>query len=442
MAQNNMSPSDHSNEVIAAMVDGTSSSLPVNDFSFITEFFEEMGATLSPENKERLLSMDISGLTEEQQVVYRNVIEWLSNEVQGRNARRIKGFAGTGKTVLISFLMKAFDSIGLPVAINTFTWKAALALKAKGVTRAASIHSLFYDVGGTNSKGEPFFKKVLPEDIRRNYSLIIIDEASMVNSEMQEDVESSGVPVLYVGDAGQLPAISKDDSDKTFMKNAEWGLTTVLRQALDSPIIKLSMDIREGKRIPYKNFGKGIAKIYEDELSDRSLLATDIIICGKNKTRKALNTKVRTLLGMNVKRMPAKGEPVIGMRNVLSKGLYNGQIWYAVEDYSQHPLSISEQITMVLENEDGSETRICQCIFPESEIYKTFKDRPDVVNGIIKEKDLYEVDFGYAITCHKSQGSQWDKVIVFEEYLGDREFHKQWLYTAVTRSAQKLIIVS
>jgi exodeoxyribonuclease-5 len=361
----------------------------------------------------------------------------------------------TGKTACISYLLtegyKYFPSYmrEKEIAVCTFTWKAALVLQARGIGQASSIHGLLYKPQ-ENDKGELYFVRRDKFEVMSSYSMIVVDEASMVDRKMRRDIQSYGIPVLYVGDKGQLPPISNNPADaaidNNFMAEAEDSLEEINRQAKDSPIIRLSMDVRNGKRVNYGKYGNGVFKITEDELVEEqnSLLPKmSQIICGTNDCRRAANSFMRKLYGFNRRKMPVKGEKIIGLSNVLDKGLYNGQAWLCDDDEAySYSLADSKNVSLSLVSPDNSDRRLNHCIFPEDNLFKSERMSEAQIFKYLKDMEIYSVDFGYCITCHKSQGSSFDKVLVFEEKIGDREFHKKWLYTAVTRAVSKLIIVS
>ena len=363
------------------------------------------------------------------------ILKELKDE-KGKSEIRLAGLAGTGKTQVISYLLYHLGELGSSVGVSTYTWKASLVLGKRGV-ESTSIHSRFYKFDPPTQK----FKKLLPSAVRSAYSFIVIDEASMLNKRMRTDILSYGVPILLVGDAGQLPPISNDKDDEFYMRDAEFKLTEVRRQALESPIIQLSMDIRNDVRIPYGRYGKGVFKIEEEELSEELLLKADIVICGKNNTRKNLNTNIRDLKGYDIDRMPAKGERIIMLNNFPSLGLFNGQFWFVEECYQDKYLTEGSKYYLLLKSEDGTRTITQKCAFPTDNFLADCKTSAQA-NFLCFEANISLVDFGHAITCHKSQGDSFKNVIVYEEWLGNREFHKRWMYTAVTRAEKGLIIIS
>ena len=182
------------------------------------------------------------------------------------------------------------------------------------------------------------------------------------------------------------------------MAEAEYRLNEINRQAKDSPIIRLSMDIRNGKRVPYGKYGKFVHKINAEDLEDELLLKATKIICGKNETRRNVNKYIRKLLGYNIKSMPNANEPIIGTGNVLPRLLFNGQEWSVQNDVSNYKLVDSKNVSIRLINEIN-EIRYAKLIFPEDNLYKS--EKKGFISEFIKDNELYPVDYGYAMTCHK-----------------------------------------
>lgn len=235
-------------------------------------------------------------------------------------------------------------------------------------------------------------------------------------------------------------------SSKEFMEESEFHLTEIRRQALDSPIIRLSIDIRQGKFIKFGKYGKGVFKIDGEQLSNELLLKSDQLLCGKNNTRRFLNRKIRKLKGYDNRAMPSIGEKIIGLNNLPMNGLFNGQMWLSNSDYSDTKLQYSHKSVMSLrsrEDIDGEPLSkvIIPAWFPDDLKGKSFKNEMQL-SAFLQENSIYSVDFGYAITIHKSQGDSFKRPMIFEEFLGNKKFHKKWLYTAVTRAEEKLILVS
>src|SRR6478672_6346338 len=188
----------------------------------------------------------------EQDAALKSVSEWLKAKPGSGNTPplfRLFGYAGTGKTTLAKHIAEAFDD---KVLFAAFTGKAALVMRSKGCHGASTIHSLIYR---TRESGEEVPNFELWDDAPASKAkLIVIDECSMVDAELARDLESFDVPLLVLGDPAQLPPIQGGGYFTDAKPDAM--LTEVHRQAKDDPIVRLSMDIREGKRLTPGAYGE------------------------------------------------------------------------------------------------------------------------------------------------------------------------------------------
>src|SRR6059058_2566229 len=235
---------------------------------------------------------------------------------------RLFGYAGTGKTTLARHVAQAVDG---KVLFAAFTGKAALVMRSKGCERASTIHSLIYK---TRESGEEVPSFDLWDDgPAANAKLIVIDECSMVDAELGRDLMSFGVPVLVLGDPAQLPPIAGGG----FFTDAEPDamLTEVHRQAQDDPIVRLSMQVREGRRLKPGDYGL-TSVVTKDAFDPQRALETDQILVGRNNTRRAYNTRLRERKGFTDP-LPLSGDKLVCLRNNRKKGLFNGGLWNVAE---------------------------------------------------------------------------------------------------------------
>ena len=327
----------------------------------------------------------------------------------------LAGYAGTGKTTLAKSI--AGDLEGVYFA--AYTGKAAHVLSKKGCP-ASTIHSLIYKVNFSN--GSLSFD-LNPDSSLSHAKLLIVDEVSMVDEELGEDLLSFGCPVLVLGDPAQLPPIKGcgyfTSSTPNFM------LTEIHRQAADNPIIHLATEIRNGRMPAAGQYGE--SQILPKLNDEARAIAADQMIVGKNTTRQAFNTRARQLRGFKGS-IPNLTDKLICLRNNAKNGLFNGSMWTLVDIIDR----FGEYPKVILVSDEGMRipTRIFLQYF-----------RGDIPPPH-RTKDADHFDYGYAITGHKSQGSQWDHVIVFDESLVFRADRWKWLYTAVTRAAEKVDIIS
>ena len=355
----------------------------------------------------------------------------------------LAGLAGTGKTTIVKYFMDKLNLHPDDVAFVAYTGKAALVLTSMG-TPAVTIHKLIYKaVEDPITKEVKFIKN---DKLDKPIKLIVVDEASMVSEDIQSDLESFKVPIIYIGDHGQLPPVN---GTSKLMMEANIKLEKIHRQAEGNPIIFLAKMARMGAKLPYKEFGKGVIKMSARDVTPGLLTGVEQILCGKNTTRHKLNNRVRALLGKASARVLV-GDRVICLRNNWQKGYINGMTGtvLAIQEFDKSNIKpedswryhVDQQAFDIECDHDVSnfseEGNTLRNIPFDSTVFQ-FNQTPDMKNRCIEP-----FDFAYAITVHKAQGSQYHSVLVMEEYLGDAQLHKKWLYTAITRAASSLIIVA
>lgn len=382
----------------------------------------------------------MADLTKEQQEAVDVVSDWFYNSSKQYNA--LGGFAGCGKTFIIAHIIKALGLSANKVAICAYTGKATHNLQSKGV-KAGTIHSLIYMPEEVENKEtgeiEIYFRKM--DHLEAPIELIIIDEASMVHEDIHKDLLSYNKKILYIGDCFQLPPIKAEDFNLMDDKHLCYKLTKVHRCVENSPIIRLSMDIRNGVNIDYHK-GEFFSKIKASELTDKELLDYDQVLCGKNETRSTLNEYMRSRLGNSG--LPRIFEKLIVLRNNPKFGVFNGQIVHLTSNAKKtgkQTLNMTYVDFYKIKKVDGVLNYI-----PMDERRHKFSIRNfapfDKKETYSESHDKVMADFGYAITVHKAQGSEWDNVLLFDDGFGGwGEMRQRWLYTGVTRSRSSLLWV-
>lgn len=359
----------------------------------------------------------------QQDQAMKQVAAWI-NDDSGQQVFRLFGWAGTGKSTLAVHLAEDAGK----VVFAAFTGKAALVMRKRGCHGASTIHSLIYELVDEEG-GEPRFQ--LNEDSEvKDADLVIIDEVSMVGQELAKDLLSFGKKVLVLGDPFQLPPVK----DAGFFTNVQPDvmLTEIHRQAADNPIIRMSMQIREGNGLDFGTYGE--SKVIHRKAVDRGeLLASDQVLVGRNNTRILYNDRIRELKGLP-NREPVKGDRLVCLRNNRQKHLLNGQLWTVAKVRKKG----RGEIEMVVDPEDTGTWQ------PEAKVHtheKWFQGRESEFDWNVRRR-YDEFYFGYALTVHKSQGSQWDHVYLFDESSVFRDDRDRHLYTAVTRAAEKVTVVA
>ena len=369
----------------------------------------------------------------------------------------IAGYAGTGKSTLVKFIIAALASEGInpdeDVVYTSFTGKATQVLQKKGNKNVSTLHKLLFK--SVPRPDGTFFRK--PVEIIP-YKIVVVDECSMVPKDLLKRLASYHVHIICLGDPGQLPPINKED-DNHLLDMPHIFLDEIMRQEDQSEIIKLTMDIRDGK--PLNRFmGKEVQILDKEDLTTGMLMWADQVICATNATRIALNNQMRDLLGRQG--MPQDGDKVICLKNdwdVISEGgnpLVNGTIGYLKNSFetslklpgyicggSPKTIDILAANFISDTEEDYGALDMDKKLILTGEPGLDWKTTYRMGrNKNLKNSIPHQFTYGYAITCHKSQGSEWDNVLVIEEgFPFDKEEHKKWLYTAATRAAKKLVII-
>ena len=352
----------------------------------------------------------------------------------------ISGFAGTGKTTLVQFIIDALNVSVDDVVYIAYTGKASLVLKNKGCENSMTAHRLLYHA---IEKGDGTFEFISKRNLDHKYKIIVLDECSMLPEEMWKLLLSHKVHVLALGDSGQLPPV---EGNSSILDNPHIMLTEVVRQAQENPIIRLSMDIRDGKWLEYG--GPKECRIMPfEKVTKGLLLGADQVLCGKNVTRHSLNEQMRKMrFGDEYSPSPINGDKVICLKNQWEalgsnkEPLVNGCVGVInnirLKDTQLYQPEMTADFTSDNDGFYGS-IKMDYKIFTEKEttINKT--------NWMMYPKMLraYEFDYAQAITVHKFQGSEAEKVVVFDEWLGNVEYHTKWLYTAVTRASKMLVVI-
>jgi exodeoxyribonuclease-5 len=315
------------------------------------------------------------------------------------------GYAGTGKTTLIRYLTKFFPSF----AVAAYTGKAANVLRKKGI-HASTIHSRIY---------KPFFDNgMVYFDLTPDPGCdgFIIDEASMVSRDIYDDLCTFGLPLIFVGDHGQLEPV---DSNFNLMEKPDYTLEEIHRNAGD--IAKFAEHLRNGySPRGFKCSDGGVEFVPSTSID--VLTSVDQVICAFNKTRVDINTMIRDHKGY--KDLVNIGEKVMCLRNNRKAGLFNGMQGTVVNLYDGK----FGRKYMDFQFDD---------ILLEGVWYDPTNFGKDKYKFKIGQDTPNPFDYAHCITCHKAQGDEWDKVLVIEQKCKNWE-HKRWAYTAASRTKTKL----
>ena len=374
----------------------------------------------------------------------------------------VAGYAGTGKTtvmgVVAAEIVKRCPK--MRIAYLAPTGKASLVLRDKlrafGALNENSytgtVHSYIYTlVEGAQGK---YFQR-LPSV---KADLMVVDEASMIQEKVFSDLLKFKIPIIFIGDSGQLPPVG----EKLFppLQNTDHILETVHRQALDNPIIKVATDVRNGGVISYGSIGTSFAKLSPKKFSVTSLVNQflaktinddTVILCGMNHTRVRLNNNARLAHGnLSKGPYPVAGEKLVCLRNDHNTGLRNGQLVRVASVISESSPNAKHYILSLEDDPEcklvaSSKTLSCKDSGAViSQVIDNYTSDEDSVLSAFSQPDMLFFDYGYALSVHKSQGSEWDNVLLFDErnqHMTDDDY-RRWLYTGITRAKKKLLILS
>lgn len=348
----------------------------------------------------------------------------------------IGGLAGTGKTTIVGALQRQRWLADVSITYLAPTGKAAQALRRKGLP-AQTIHSFMYKFAGwrfNDFKGvhDPSFKWREPD---HDGGLIVVDEASMVSGRIADELRDSGARILWVGDHGQLPPIGADPG---IMTSPDVRLEKVHRQAAGSPILRLAYHVRAGldpcsfeadedddalevARMSSANAQQLAAALIDEEFQQ--------VIVGMHRTRITINEAWRKVQGRKSD-VPEEGERLVCLKNSATEGLMNGMTFMVDKVLSVKDGVVVADLTCL---DNGLSyplvrmwRRVFGCLYPE------LKDLPEDANAF---------DYGYAITCHKAQGSEWESVAVIEDFKRPSWSVERWRYTAYTRAKSRLCVL-
>lgn len=437
-------------------------------------------------------------LSDQQAACVRSVADWFKN-VRGQAWADydapvfcIGGYAGSGKSTILPFILHELGLDSSHVAFGAPTANAAKVmtkkLNAYGISASArTIHSLIYVVkptkiemlekqiaeqkaihqellhtGGSADRLQTINVtiKLLESDLDkaldinhdiqfslnpnsdlRNCRLVIVDEGSMVGTAIADDLRKFSIPILVLGDPGQLPPVQDDPG--FHINSPDFMLSEIHRQALDSPIIRLSFEAREGRMLKVKNYGDGVRVV--DRRNDDATFNLDIdaqIIVGTHRKRWNITQKLRKEMGF-LSTGPCKGEPLVVCKNSRNiPGLVNGSAVTCMQDIGNlEDGRASFLLPIKDENNDEHSIYVMQGLFEEHFLKSRGSSSVDKRQAYRAKISNEHVDWGWTLTCHKAQGSQWPNVVLHDESGAFRDSSANWLYTGITRAEKELTVV-
>ena len=442
--------------------------------------------------------------TKQQDQIINDISEFVTT-IGNRSIFMLKGYAGTGKTTLVSTLVKSLPAIGKRSVLMAPTGRAAKVLSKYSKKFASTIHRKIYWIR-TNKSGNTFIK--LKENLHTN-TIFIVDEASMIsessdrgfgNRSLLQDLikyvyEGIDCKLILIGDKAQLPPVNIDISPAlneeilylNYNKQViSKELTEVVRQKKDSLILENATRLRKkisvndysypkfltNSEVVRINSGEALQEALECAYSNEGLNNTTIL-CRSNKRANQYNQQVRVKIRCQENEIStgdmlmivrnnyfwldessnagfiANGDivEVIKIKEVIDRyGFRFAKAVIQMTDYrNEKELDVTLLLDTLLSEKPALTYEQYQQLYKEVGLdYKGEKE----INKKIKENMYFnalQVKFAYAITCHKSQGGQWDNVFIdlgyYTEDMLDKSFLR-WLYTAFTRASKRLYLIN
>jgi len=404
----------------------------------------------------------VTTLSSQQQEAHRQFLDWFNDPNRTRDHFYLGGYAGTGKTTLARHILETLpEEVRLNTVVMAPTGKAADVLRRKGLHSATTIHSAIYnpvsnyafkiqtlrrrleenlyesqeeridiesELGRLVTAGPSF--ETSDQEFTRGKKLFMVDEFSMVGNRLYEDLVARGVPILALGDPGQLPPVK--DEKPPF--KPDYVMTEIHRQAEGNPVIKLAHWARTDGYVEIGEYGESRV-VGPDDYRSEMLLEHDQIICFTNNTRKLINRRYRQLKGYTNK-YPMEGEKLVCKANDRDYKLWNGAMYTATRDAAEFPAGI----TLGIKGHDVELKDLPTYNVPFLEYTQKIPEHTKLSRDELR--GVQQFDYGYCITGHSSQGSEWDSVMIIDEsgMIRGADERKQWLYTAITRAAKRVTI--
>lgn len=362
----------------------------------------------------------------------RSIVDWYKAGSASPQVFYLAGFAGTGKSTVYKTVREELREHGAKQTVTcAYTGKAANVLRRKGTSDAMTLHAAMYSPMEDEETGKVEFK-LNPLGPAADADLIGVDECSMVGDIHGRDLLSFGNKVLVMGDPGQLPPVS--DAQGFFTRREpDVFLTEIHRQAAESHILRLATLAREGFDLPRGSWD-GVEVLDLTKESQHVAYRDDTqTLCGKNDVRWLVTQRLRKRRGFEGP-VPQKGERVMCMRNNRDLGIFNGGQGTMLAEPA-HGCDGVLRFTIAMDDLELPLKKLPVHPFHFRRHFDSETPKPRI------GKNVEEFDWGFVLTVHKAQGSEWPHVTVIDDSGSFRDDRNKWLYTALTRASEGLTVL-
>lgn len=367
--------------------------------------------------------------SDQQWAAIRAIVDWY-RDPDGKQVFYLAGYAGTGKSTVYEFVRRELWKYGCKEVVTcAYTGKAANVLRRKGTPDARTIHSAIYIVEEDERTGKLTWTKNMFGPAA-SADLIGLDECSMVDDDMAEDLLSFGRRILVMGDPGQLPPIRGPGAFTA--GEPDVFLTEIHRQAAESPIIRLATQAREGVFIQPGDYGSDVRVLRLTKDTAEEVYRDDTQpLCGIHTARIKITGEYRKRRGFGGE-TPLAGERLICMKNDKETGIFNGGLGDALK--VRTTLSGTLRLSVDMEDKEHPLQDVPASPWHFQKHFDPNAPRPTT-------RGLLEFDWGYVLTVHKAQGSSWPVVTIVNDSGAFREDRHKWIYTAITRAERGMTLL-
>ena len=405
----------------------------------------------APSSDDRVNTYIVNGrpLSEDQTQAINTLLDAID---RGERVLVLTGAAGTGKTTSAQALADQLWERGFSVEFLAPTGKAAVRISEVVGRPAKTIHSRLYRSVKNTEDGVPIFLHPHEDMSEGRSTAYISDEGSMVGSRLHEALVKALGPkgiLIYLADPHQLPPVA--DKWGPDLENPTAELSHIHRQAAESPVLQVATILRNGGTMPRESIGnsyirrQGTLQVAATWMVEQMNAGEDaVVLCYSNKTRNKINKLVRYLLGHDKRGPLVLGERLICLRNNRHVGCMNGQTMSADQiSWFGDP---KDNIVKVRTRQDLRFFTSPDLIAAERTAFE-YRSRMGEFKGAQPQLWLH-LDYAYALTVHRSQGSEYRKVL----FVIDNTMRYMWragklkdghriCYTAVTRAKEQLTVL-